>query len=77
MISGEKEVTTQEFDAVRLKLFNFHSIRSAIVTKLKHKSSQRTDTYKYKMDTDSDGNLMTIRMYISSHTNINRQKKSI
>ena len=55
------------------KIFNVHSVRSAIIEKLKTKSSQRTHTCKCKIDTDSDGNLMPIRMYkmLFLHTNVN------
>ena len=69
----------QEFDAVRAKIFNFHSVTSVILTKLKTKSSQRKDTCKYKIDTGSDGNLMPIRMYkmLFPHTNINELNKAI
>ena len=74
----EKEVATQEFDAVRLKIFNFHSVRSVIITKLNTKSSQRIDTCKYKIDKGNDGNLMSIRMYktLFTHTNTNDLNKS-
>ena len=33
------------------------------MVKLKTKSSQRIDTCKYKIDTDSDDNIMPIRKY--------------
>ena len=51
----DKEVATQEFDALRSKIFNFHGIRSEIIAKLKTKGSKRKDTCKYKIDTVSAG----------------------
>ena len=59
----ETEVATQEFDVVKSKFFNFHSVRSGIITKLQPKNYQRTETCNYKIDTHSDGHLMPIRMY--------------
>ena len=56
----EQEVATQEFGVLRSKIFNFHSVRSAIIGKLKAKGSQETDTIEYKFDTGTDGNLMLI-----------------
>ena len=67
---------TQEFDAVRLKILNCHTLGQLIITKLKTKSSQRIDKCEYKIDTYSDGNLMPIRMYkmFLPHTDINELK---
>ena len=65
------EVATQEFDMERSKIFNFYSIRSVIVTELKTKSSQRIDTCEYKIDTGSDGNPMSVRMYEMHFPNTN------
>ena len=55
-----QEVATQEFDMVRSKLFNFHTISSVIITKLKTKISQKVDRCEYKIDLGSDGNVMPI-----------------
>ena len=62
----------KEFDMVRSKIFNLYSVSNC---KAKTKGSQRTDTYKYKIDTGSDGNLMPVRMYktLFPHTNINER----
>ena len=47
----DKEVSVKVFDVVRSEVFNFHSVNSGIIVKLKTKSSQKTtDTYKYKTD---------------------------
>ena len=50
-----------------------------IVTKLKTKSNQKTETCQYKIDTGSDGNLIPIRMYkvIFPCTNITKLSKYI
>ena len=76
---GDREVTTQEFATVSSKVFYFHSIRSVIITKLKTKSSQKADRCEHKIDTGSDGNLLTTRMYkdLFLHTDINDLNKSI
>ena len=58
-----KQVATQESDMVISEVFNFHSIRSVMITKSKTKSSQTIDTHEYKIDTGSDDNLMPINMY--------------
>ena len=70
----EEEVVTQEFDVIRSKFLNLHSIRSVIIAKLKTKSSKKVDAYQYKIDTDSNGNVMPIRMHemLFLHRNINK-----
>ena len=40
-----KELTMHEFDSVKSKVFNFLSIRSIEILKLKTKDSQNIDTY--------------------------------
>ena len=45
---------TQEFDMVRSKMFNFLSVKSVIIAKIKTKSNQKIETCKYKVDTGSD-----------------------
>ena len=50
-------------DAVRNKVFNFHSRRGVLIAKLKTKTSQTTASCKYKMDTGSDSNLMPVSMF--------------
>ena len=45
----DKEVAIQEFGWVRSTVFNFHSIRSVIIAKLKTESSQKVHTCKYKI----------------------------
>ena len=37
----DKDVATQEFDVVRSKVLNFHSIRSVIIAKLETINSQK------------------------------------
>ena len=46
------------FDVVRLTVFNFHSITSVIIAKIK-----KVDTSDCKIDTGSDDQLMPISMY--------------
>ena len=72
------EMATQEFDVV-LKFFSFHSVRPIIITKLKRKSNQRTETCENNIDTSSYCNLMPFRMYIMLflHTNITQLTKSM
>ena len=57
------EVSMEEFDVVRSKVFYFQSVQSTIIAKLKSKPSQRTELCKYEIDTSSDDNLMPIRMF--------------
>ena len=38
----DRDASDQEFDVVRTKTFNFHSIRSVLITKLRTKTSQNT-----------------------------------
>ena len=54
---------------IRSGIFNFHSVRSVIIAKLKTKRRQRTDVCAYKTERGRDGNVMFIRMY-KPHTNI-------
>ena len=64
---------------MRSKVFNFLGIRSVTIAILKIKRSQKVDTYKYKIEIASNGNLKPIRMYtmLFPHTNINKLNKSI
>ena len=50
--SEDTEVSIKEFDMVRSKFFNVHSIQS-IIPNLKPKTSQRTELCEYKIDTGS------------------------
>ena len=61
--SKDTDMSTKEFDMVRSNIFNFQSIQSIIIAKLKAKASQRTELCKCKMDKGSDGNLMPTRMF--------------
>ena len=47
--------------------------------KVKKEKCQKVDTCEYKIDTDSDGNLMPIRMYkvLFLHKNISDLNKSV
>ena len=63
-------LATQEFDLVRSKDFGFHSVKSALIAKLKTKSSQVTEMCELKLHTGSYGYLVPIRMYETfMHTN--------
>ena len=57
-----KEVATQEFDAVRSKLFNVYSVKSFLLSKLRQKQS-KSGMCELKLDKGSNGNLMPIRVY--------------
>ena len=78
-IDEDREVATQVFDTVRSNIFNFKSVRSVIIAKLKTKCSQRSGACEHKIGIGSHGNLMLIRMYkmIFPHTDINELHKSI
>ena len=54
---------TRDFDTVRSNIFNFHSIRSVIIAKLRTKSNQTITMYKYKIDTGNAGKLIPIKMF--------------
>ena len=41
-------VSTEDFDMVRLKVSNFHSMQSVIIAMLKTKPSERNEICKYK-----------------------------
>ena len=68
-----------QFDVVRSKVFKFHSIRSVLIAKLKIESNQTLEMCKFKLDTESNCNLMQIVMYktLFLQTNINEVYKSI
>ena len=59
----EVEMSTEEFDMVRSKVFNFQSVWSEIISKLRTKTNQRTEICEYKTDTSVDCNLLPIRMF--------------
>ena len=51
-------------DMVTVKYFNFNSICSTVVTKLKTSSNQKNPTMlEYKVDAGSDGNLMLVNIF--------------
>ena len=52
----ETEVSTKDFDVVRSKIFNFYSVRSAVIAKLKMKNNHKLEMCKYKLDLGSNGN---------------------
>ena len=73
---------SKNIDLVRSVMFNFHSVRSITITKLKTKSSQKIETDKQKLDIGSDGNLMPIKMYrmvflYRSVTDLNKSMKIV
>ena len=57
------DVTTQEFDMARSKIFRFHTVRLVISSKLKTKIYQRTETCEHNIDIGTDGNLMSSTLY--------------
>ena len=48
---------------VRTKMFNFHIIRSVLITKYKNKTGQITAELDNKIDTGSDSNLIPFHMF--------------
>ena len=67
--SENKDVATEECHMVRFKVFNFHSIRSVLISKLETKI-QKTDMCEYKLDKGSDGNLIHISIKHFFHIQI-------
>ena len=57
----EIEGSTEKFDVVGPKVFNFHSVQSKMIAKLKLKTNQRTHLCKYERNTGSIGKLMPTR----------------
>ena len=53
----------RHIDAATTKSFSFKGIRSLITTKLKTGGRLRRTKVQYKMDIDSDGNLMQISIF--------------
>ena len=66
----DPEVSKDEFDIVRSRVFNVHSIQSIIIAKLKAETSQGTELCKYKRDIGSDGSLMYMSLFKALHPNI-------
>ena len=59
-----------EFDMVRSKVINFHSMQSIIIAKLKSKNSQITELCEHEIDTGGDGNVMPIRRFKVLYLNL-------
>ena len=59
----DREVSTKYFDRVRSKTFNFYSVRSVIITKLRLRNNKNILMCKCKINTGSDSNLMPIKMF--------------
>ena len=59
----DREVSTKYFDMVRSKTFNFYSVRSVIITKLRLRNNKNILMCKCKINTGSDGNMMSIKIY--------------
>ena len=43
--------------------FNFHSVRSVLITKLRTRTGQNAAKPDYKINTGSDGNLISINIF--------------
>ena len=48
----------------KIKVFNFHGIRSVIIAKLRTKSIPKTALDEYKINSSSNGNLMPLMSYV-------------
>ena len=61
------------------EIFNFHRVRSVITAKLKTKSSQKVQMYKFKVDTGSNSNLWPSKVFklLFPHSKITDLNKSI
>ena len=55
-IQQERDTVEKEFDVVRAKTCNFHSIISVLITKLKTKASPKTSIIYCKVNTGNDSN---------------------
>ena len=78
-IQQDSETLDQVFDVVRMKTFNFHMVRSVLITILKTKTNQNTAELDSIIDTSSDDTLMPINMFskLFSRTPIAELKKYI
>ena len=62
-ISDEAETLTNDFDMVRSTIFNIYIVKSVIIAKLRTQSSPKIAMCEYKIDTGSNRNLMSIKMF--------------
>ena len=60
--SNEETEVTLEHGVVRSKVFNFLSIGSASIVKIKTENVQKVNMCEYKLGTGIDGSLMPILM---------------
>ena len=66
-------ISHRKFDAVKTNSFNSHSVRSVLITKLRNKLAKTTNL-DYKMDIDSDSNLMSVNMFKTLFQGMHLQK---
>ena len=74
--TDETEVAARDFDTVNVKIFSLLSIKSVVNVELKTKATTTTKLCEYKIDTDSDGNLLPIKEFkaLLSNTKIDNLK---
>ena len=53
----------RSFDSVSMNSLTFHSVKSAIFTRLESSSNQKRSKIAHKVDTGSNENLMTFRIF--------------
>ena len=51
------------FDLVQKKYLNLYNVKSVIFTKLELSTSRKRAQIAYNIDTGSDGNLMTVKVF--------------
>ena len=63
--SMKEQITTadQQVNTVNIISFNFNSIHSVIIAKLKTRRSQNSAIIQHKVDTSSDGNIMPYHIF--------------
>ena len=61
--AGEPGEQDRNFDVVRVKYINIHSIKFIIFTKLGSSASQIWTLIVYKVDTEANGNLMPLKIF--------------
>ena len=59
----EQTDNIRNFDLVNIRYLNFESVRSVIFTKLESSTSQQRNQITYKINTESDGNLIPFRVF--------------
>ena len=57
------KVRMKKFESVSMEALTFHSRKSVILTRLESSTSQKRTQIAYMVDTGSDGNFMSLRVF--------------